>query len=40
MKRPGVELPAQQKIMSGGDEEFHSVVAEMIEGPEVGSVRS
>lgn len=40
MKRPGIELPAQQMRMSGGDEEFHSVVAEMIEGPEVGSVRS
>jgi len=39
-KRPGFELPAQQKSMSGGDEEFHSVVAEIMEGPEVGSVRS
>jgi len=40
MMRPGVEAPAQQKSMSGGDERFHSIAAEMIEGPESGSVRS
>lgn len=40
IKRPGVAAPAQQKSMSGGDERFHSVAAEMIEGPESESVRS
>lgn len=40
MKRLGLAAPAQEKRMSGGLELFHSVIVEMMEGAEVGSVRS
>lgn len=40
MKRPGVEAPAQQKSMSGGEALFHSVTFFIIADPEEGSVRS
>ncbi len=40
MKRLGWEEPAQQKSMSGGWLLFQVVVWAIMEGPEVGEVRS